>query len=70
MAKQNPEEIDASLLRATSKISVEFLVERVQRGKMIQVPSLGVSFDKDDLSGNNIDLLGKTNLGLAKPSPL
>jgi hypothetical protein len=69
MTEQTANEIDASLLRATSRIAVGFLLEKVQHGKLIKVPSLGVSLGKADLSSSNSDGFDPSNLtGTANPS--
>jgi hypothetical protein len=52
---QVPQELDSSLLRATSRIAVGFLVEKVQHGESIKVPSLGVSLSKEDLLNDEFE---------------
>ncbi len=57
MPAQVPQELDSSLLRATSRIAVGFLVEKVQHGESIKVPSLGVSLSKEDLLSDEFEPL-------------
>lgn len=50
MTNENSSERDSSLLHATSSIAVGFLEEKAMLGKMIDIPSIGISFNRNDLS--------------------
>ncbi len=49
MATQNANENESLLLNTASSMAVGFLEENALRGKLIEVPCLGVSFNRSDL---------------------
>jgi hypothetical protein len=63
MANSMTSDINESLLRSTSKIAVQFLIEKVQNGKMIRIPSLGVCLDKADLLNDRLASADKRECG-------